>query len=700
MTRTPKILLSLLLVLSIVLPSGVVLGASDSPLEITNVEFSNDAPTAGEPISVEITVKNTGSDAVDLSEVWIRESPTGKEYGQVEDLPRLDPGESTTVPVRVVVDQGGTRSVHVGVRGYVMENVNSGTETETSSSILLQVQEHKQPSVQVDTGEVTANISQEMNVTVLNLEDQPITDVRVTADGDFQLENPTRIRNKITEGASQRFQFQLLARNPGSHELRLTVRYRLAGGTQRNVTVRRTVDVEPLEDDIEVVTKREQSKEQVRLSLFNSGDQKVENVILSVSSDDRSGSGWTFRTIGVGGSKEVVYDAASIERPTTISIRIEYEIGDVTRTIERSIDYVPPSRGPVLNVSNVEINENGNTVEIRGTIGNTGNTRATGVIVSTKSTDRVTPVHPGKSFFVGRIPASDFVTYDLSVRISGEESVEIPVEISYMADNRQYTKTTSISYDPPSTNEESDSSASVIPIAVVVILVTIALAGIAFVGITNARDDNTDEEDCGVPRTDGASHRMDEHETTTPETEARTGLETTGATNQSGKSENSSGRVEPPEVPGEVGITSDVEAKREILNHYRAAKEDMNEGNHKAEKGLEAFENDAYSTAATKYRSAKRSYKAHNVRTEETIETAQEIGAEDVVTELNNALVYGEMLVSAVRHLRQASEELQAGRSANSEENIEQFKQIQARTENTNYPSENDLSEQLGLPND
>ncbi len=65
------------------------------------------------------------------------------------------------------------------------------------------------------------------------------------------------------------------------------------------------------------------------------------------------------------------------------------------------------------------------------------------VIVRVVPADGVEPVPPNREYFVGTVPASDFVSFDLTARVA-DDVAAVPIEVRYLASGDERSERISV----------------------------------------------------------------------------------------------------------------------------------------------------------------------------------------------------------------------------------------------------------------
>ena len=95
------------------------------------------------------------------------------------------------------------------------------------------------------------------------------------------------------------------------------------------------------------------------------------------------------------------------------------------------------------------------------------------VVLAVVPAEGVEPVAPNREYFVGTVPASDFVSFDLTARID-DDVTSVPVRVTYLADGVERSEDVSVPYEPPETVAgESDGGGGLGLLGSVVLLVAV-----------------------------------------------------------------------------------------------------------------------------------------------------------------------------------------------------------------------------------
>ena len=99
-----------------------------------------------------------------------------------------------------------------------------------------------------------------------------------------------------------------------------------------------------------------------------------------------------------------------------------------------------------IELTGLSVGREGGLLQITGSTSNVGMTSAQSVVVRVVETENVDPAAPNRDFFVGEVPSSDFSSFDLTARTTGNVSA-IPVEVSYIVDGERQTQQFEVGVD-------------------------------------------------------------------------------------------------------------------------------------------------------------------------------------------------------------------------------------------------------------
>ena len=408
--------------------SASTAAAQSEGIHISDVNVTPETPQVGETVTVTTTVKNDGDAAFDLSQVrlirWDRSSTVG-----TTNLGTVASGEEIEVPLTMTFDTEGTKQFEVRASG---DGTNIG-----SVQYPVSVNVEDSP-VDVDASVDTAAVGawNPIEVEVSNGGADEIRGVSVTADGyGFTTERDGFLTN-LSAGKTETVDVLVSSDTVGTEDVTVSVRY--TNGDGNSLTAEDTTTVSFEERDHDLSLRASPSDGGIEATVANLGNAAVQDV--------RVRGGAAVSPVDVGdvdarSSETVEMNVTGVERERTVELTATYELGDERRTETATVEYTPRSNVRLTGTSV----EGAGAVTITGSASNVGIEDAEGVLVEVAETPNVEPAPPQSDYFVGTVPASDFGTFELNARVTGNVS-EIPVVVSYVADGDSVERVQNVTY--------------------------------------------------------------------------------------------------------------------------------------------------------------------------------------------------------------------------------------------------------------
>ncbi|WP_276279977.1 hypothetical protein [Halorussus caseinilyticus] len=489
-----KRLFVLLLVCSLCLsavPVGTTATAasSDSYVSIDKVTVSPTPPTPGEEFTVFAAIRNlpNSSSNYNVQHAELRGGPgqnlTVHDETSVPGFVR--PGERKYVRLTATIDDPGTYSLRLHVTG----TNEAGERIHVQRTVEVQVGAER-PQLSIDAADPVATADSTVNVTVANGLPSDARNVRVTVEGsDIAVENPRRVRSLLVSGSDETFDFTVRANSPGTHRVTAHLRYASGDGEQRTVTQHAMVNFSALSKRVTLDAKSAAEGSAVDVTLTNFGNVPVTNVVVSGESPNATLADVPIDEIDAGESKTVALNITRFETDGDIPVNVSatYEAGDATGAANTAVTIA--SNPGAIRLTGLEMEREDGKVHFSGSASNVGLTDANSVIVSVVPTEGVEPAHPNKEYFVGTVPSSDFVSFDVFADVDDSVST-VPLKVSFLVDGERRTYTVNVEYevdDDAAATANQSSSGLLLPAAVggVVVLVVGAIIVVAW---RNSRD--------------------------------------------------------------------------------------------------------------------------------------------------------------------------------------------------------------------
>lgn len=266
----------------------------------------------------------------------------------------------------------------------------------------------------------------------------------------------------------------------------LSIRVRLQTTNGRPITIVRPVTVRVRDSHPEVALRASRvdraGESRLNLSVANGLNESIRSVSLRLRGDDLSVADpeRVRSALAAGKTATFAFNASNAEPgPTGMDLRLAYTAPDgerriVRRTLPLTIQAV---RNPAnITLTNLELTPTATGVEIRGSASNEGGSAANSVKVTVLEGERVGPASSGSSFFVGSVPESDFSAFDVNAVVSGNETVSIPLRVTFVADGVEVRRTVTLDYTPPAGPTEPPNAGGGLPLIPIAAVLVVLLA--------------------------------------------------------------------------------------------------------------------------------------------------------------------------------------------------------------------------------
>lgn len=184
----------------------------------------------------------------------------------------------------------------------------------------------------------------------------------------------------------------------------------------------------------------------VRIEVTNFGTATARDVVVVPSADGETPSRLAVADVAPGESETALFDPSEFDEPTQFAFTANYTLGTDRKTSETTFEY-RPNRGRIL-LTDVDMVLKDGRLEVTGNAANPGLGEVGGATVAVGEATGVEPAYPARSYFVGTIPGSEFVRFDLTAAVDNANATTVPVTVTYLADGRSYERTVELEYDP------------------------------------------------------------------------------------------------------------------------------------------------------------------------------------------------------------------------------------------------------------
>jgi len=398
-----------------------------------------------------------------------------------EVLATVESGASRTIDFQYRPQSPGTHRVNATL-SYTTAGGTSGTVTET---VTIRA-ERVRPQLDVAVNDSVVGVESGGSVTVANAIGTAIRNVELTVGGDgVAVRDDREVFTRIANGESVTTDFDFQPGSAGEHTLNATLRYTTGSGAVQTVSEQVTVEAEALRDRVsmDVSTVQGGSSQTVVVDVFNQGNAPATNLSVRGSSPNASVGRVLLDSLGPGESRTVRLNATLSADRADLNIVATYELGEERG--ETSVSTAVTQTPGTISLTGVQVVPEGGRLRVSGSASNLGTTDAQSVLVSVVGSDRVTPVEPNPEFFVGPVPASDFASFDVYAATEGNVST-IPLEISYIVDGRQRTRTVEVdataasqmlsAQERAATRDTGGGGFPLVPVAIGLVVLVVVLA--------------------------------------------------------------------------------------------------------------------------------------------------------------------------------------------------------------------------------
>jgi hypothetical protein len=460
-------------------------------LTVDDVSVSPETPTAGEPVTVEVSVQSSvgSNQAVEVDRIALVDD--GETVVEARNLGALAVGDGISVPLTATFDRPGVHELTAAFNG----TNEDGTAVNVSRPVTVVVEDGA-PSIEMRNNTAVAGVPADIPLTVGNPTEATLRNVVVTLDGPGLVDEiDRRVVPSIAPGEETTLGFRLRPETAGETVLETNMSYTTAADTEASVTETEILEIAPRDSRVAVrVTTQEpppenqgsdlgvdvggildqQSEEPespdsgVRVTVSNLGNAPVTGVVLDPRAGNRSlGPRPVADRIAPGTEESVV---VSLERTPAAAVSFEagYSAGGSRATATTT--YNPtPNQGSVA-VTGVDVEQDGEDIVITGDIGNRGSGEVTGVVVAVEEAEGVSPSYPARDFFVGAIDGDGFAPFELTATVD-ENATAVPLEVEYLVAGDERTERVRFPVDTDPIGGDGDGpSATVIGLVGVLLL--------------------------------------------------------------------------------------------------------------------------------------------------------------------------------------------------------------------------------------
>jgi hypothetical protein len=459
-------------------PASGAPGGAEALVESVTVSPSQPAP--GQLVTVQTTVSNAGSatESMTITDVYVREAGTTTEYARVTDVGTVPAGGDVTVPLTFPFEEGGVKDLRVHV---VLRAGNDYLRLQYPASVVVR---EGGPQVAVSgLRDTVAGAETNATVTVSNGETEALRSLHLRVAGtDVDVADGTRVAPTLAAGEERSFVVPVTPQSAGEGRVTATLSYTAPTGERRSITEDVALDPDPLREDVDVsatVAGDGSPSPPVAVEVANFGNAPLREGSVRLVADGETVARSSLAPVPAEARRTVRLNVTGVDA-ADLRVVTDYRTGDRAGSAETTLTYsANPGR---IELTGVDVEREGGRLHLSGSASNVGLGEVNSVVVAVVPTENVTPARPYEEYFVGTVPESDFVSFDLYAE-AGPGVTEIPVEVRYIADGQRRTTTATVAVgdlSAPSDDGGTDSSGPPTTLIVGVflgLLVLLALAG-------------------------------------------------------------------------------------------------------------------------------------------------------------------------------------------------------------------------------
>ncbi len=380
---------------------GLATAVPDARLIVDDATVTPETPDPGETTTVDLSVSNSAGSGEPVTIDNVTLGDEEQTYATAENVSALSPGDSVTVPLSTAFDEAGVHELTATVNGSYADTDDDGEE-----------------------------ITETVQITY------PVTVVvgGVDADG---IENDVQVDAQAVDASS-------IEDNEEEPAAGVDLNVGDLGGALGGANIQQPDNGEEEEESADRVGDR-----LLRIEVTNFGTATARSVVVEPAANESDLPRLPVADLE-SGQQEVVYiDLARIEKPSTVDVTARYTLGTERLTSATAYEYAPEQPPTAkLQFTDLDLVTDGDVVEISGNVANVGTAGANGAVVAVEESEGVDPIYPQRSYFVGAVPESDFVGFDLTASVDGNATDSVPITVTYLDDGVEQERTVELDYVP------------------------------------------------------------------------------------------------------------------------------------------------------------------------------------------------------------------------------------------------------------
>jgi len=402
------------------------------------LDIDADDSVAGVRADGSVTVANSLSSPIESVELTV-DGENVTITNRREVLATVGSNASRTVEFDYRADDDGRHRLTA-----TLTYTTAGGVTDTVTDTVTVRTETERPQLDIDTNASIAGLESSGTVTVANGLGAAVTNAELTVAGDgVSVRNDRSVFTRIADGESATAAFDFRPSAAGDQAVTATLAYSTPGGATRTVTETVPLQTDPLRDSValDLSTRQGGNAQAVTVSVLNRGNAPISNVSVRATSPNASVGQALVSRVAAGESRTVRLNATLSGDRAAVDVVATYDVA--RQRGEASASTALTQTPGTIGLTGLEVVPDGERLRISGSASNLGTTDAQSVLVSVVDTDRVTPTAPNREYFVGTVPASDFVSFDVYAATEGNVST-VPLEVEYLVDGQRYTRTVEV----------------------------------------------------------------------------------------------------------------------------------------------------------------------------------------------------------------------------------------------------------------
>ena len=468
-------LLALLVLLSVVALPGVAAGVVTT-VSVEDVTITPAQPNPGERFTIMTTLRNAESASAPVLVTDLAVRTQGSEtLTRKEDLGSIPPGGTLRVPVTLSLEETGTRTLELFVTGR-----GPGGDLSITYPVVIPVRPGG-PQLAVSASDAVVGTRTAVTVQAVNGEETPVRNVRLTLTSDnATVANDSRVVPSLGAGAARSFTFDVTPEATET-DLTATLRYTTQTGDARTLRDVTSLGADPLREEVRLdATVGTTAQPPVLVDVSNLGNAPLDDVVVAAADGDRTVARRPVADVEPGATRRVTLNVTGVDE-ADLDVRAEYETGRTEGSASTTVAYAAnPGR---IELTGIDLEREDGRVHLSGSAGNVGLSSAQSVVVRVLPADGVTPARPNREYFVGTVPASDFVSFDLYAEVDDGVGT-VPVQVTYLSQGERRERVVDVDVSDLSAAEQPQQGpdlplTAIVGAGVVALVLLLALLGYA-----------------------------------------------------------------------------------------------------------------------------------------------------------------------------------------------------------------------------